>query len=155
MDITSKLRSMAESYLKDDSYFIVDVISKGVSGRAKHLILLDGDNGVNIDDCASISRQVAAEVEAEDLIEDAFILEVSSPGLDHPLASKRQFAKNVGRTLKIRLKDGTMLQGKLESMTDEGLEVQKEVKEKKKVITEKTSIPFDSIDKANVIVSFN
>ncbi|MFY0593179.1 ribosome maturation factor RimP [Roseivirga sp.] len=155
MEITSQLKTIAESFLKDDSYFIVDVISKGVSGRAKHLILLDGDNGVNIDDCASLSRQIAAEVEAEDLIEGAFILEVSSPGLDHPLASKRQFAKNVGRKLKVRLQDGTMLQGKLESVEDEALEILKEVKEKKKIVTEKTSILFDSIDKANVLVSFN
>ncbi|OEK06836.1 ribosome maturation factor RimP [Roseivirga misakiensis] len=155
MEITSKLRAIAESFLKDESYFIVDVISKGVSGRAKHLILLDGDNGVNIDDCASLSRQIAAEVEAEDLIEGAFILEVSSPGLDHPLASKRQFVKNVGRSLKVRLKDGTMLQGKLESVDDEAVEILKEVKEKKKVVTEKTAILFDSIDKANVLVSFN
>jgi len=155
MEITSQLRTIAESFLKDDSYFIVDVISKGASGMQKHLILLDGDNGVNIDDCASLSRQIAAEVEAEDLIEGAFILEVSSPGLDHPLASKRQFEKNVGRSLKVKLKDGTMLQGKLESVNEEALEIMKEVNEKKKVVTEKTSILFNSIDKANVLVSFN
>lgn len=155
MDITSKLKAIAEANLKDESYFIVDVISKGVTGRTKHLILLDGDNGVNIDDCASLSRKISSIIEEEDLIENAFILEVSSPGLDHPLASKRQFAKNVGRKLKIRLTDGTMFDGKLESLSDGALEVQKEIKEKKKVSTELTSIPFDLIEKANVIVSFN
>ena len=155
MDITSKLKSIAEANLKDDSYFIVDVISKGVTGKTKHLILLDADNGLNIDDCAALSRKVSSGIEEEGLIEDAFILEVSSPGLDHPLASKRQFAKNVGRKLKIKLTDGTMFEGKLESLSDEALEVQKEIKEKKKVTTEMASIPFNLIEKANVIVSFN
>ncbi len=155
MDITARLRAIAEANLKDDSYFIVDVISKGVTGRTKHLILLDGDNGVNIDDCAALSRKISSEIEEEDLIDHAFVLEVSSPGLDHPLASLRQFTKNVGRKLKIRLTDGTMLEGKLDDASEEALEVQKEVKEKNKTTTEKVSIPFDLIEKANVIVSFN
>jgi len=155
MDITSEIRALAESFLKDESYFIVDVISKGVTGRTKHLILLDGDNGVTIDDCASLSRQVSFQIEERDLIQDAFVLEVSSPGLDHPLASKRQFAKNVGRKLKIRLVDGTVFQGRLEGLSKEALDIQKEITEKKKVKLEKTSIPFNTIEKANVIVSFN
>ncbi len=155
MDITSEIRALAESFLKDESYFIVDVISKGVTGRTKHLILLDGDNGVTIDDCASISRQVSYQIEERELIQDAFILEVSSPGLDHPLASERQFAKNVGRKLKIRLVDGTMIEGKLEGVSKEALEIEKEISEKKKMKLEKASVPFETIEKANVIVSFN
>ena len=155
MDITSEIRTLAESFLKDESYFIVDVISKGVGGKINHLILLDGDNGVSIDDCASISRQVSYQIEERELIEDAFILEVSSPGLEHPLASERQFAKNVGRKLKITLVDGTMIQGKLEGLSKDALDIEKEITVKKKVKLEKASIPFKTIEKANVIVSFN
>lgn len=155
MDITARLKTIAESHLKDDSFFIVDVISKGVTGRTKHLILLDGDNGVTIDDCAELSRKVSSEIETEDLIQNAFILEVSSPGLDQPLALKRQYKNNVGRRLKIKLTDGSIIQGKLESVSGNELDVLKESKEKKKVITEKTKVLFDSIEKANVLVSFN
>ena len=155
MDITAQLKTIAESHLRDDSFFIVDVVSKGVTGRTKHLILLDGDNGVTIDDCAELSRKVSSEIETEDLIQNAFVLEVSSPGLDQPLASKRQYKNNVGRKLKIRLMDGSTIQGKLEGISDESLSLLKESKEKKKVITEKTKVLFDSIEKANVIVSFN
>lgn len=158
MGLTEKIKAVAEKYLKDDTYFIVDVISKGSAGRTKVLILLDGDEGVNIDDCAELSRAVGNDIEENEIIEDAYILEVSSPGLDHPLSMKRQFAKNIGRGLKILLKDGGEIRGKFTALENDVLTIVKEkvAKNNKKKTTEGETIavPFDSIEKANVLVSF-
>ncbi|MCO6359421.1 ribosome maturation factor RimP [Roseivirga pacifica] len=158
MGLTEKIKETAEKYLKDDSYFIVDVISKGTAGRTKVLVLLDADEGVNIDDCAELSRALGNDIEENEIIEDAYILEVSSPGLDHPLSMKRQFAKNVGRSLRILLKDGGEIRGKFTAMENDELTIIKEEssKKNKKKSTEgeTVKIPFGSIEKANVLVSF-
>lgn len=155
MEIRETLWQVAEENLKDDSYFIVDIIVKGSGGgKMKVLILLDADEGVNIDDCADLSRAIGHRVETEELIEQAYILEVSSPGLDHPLKLNRQFAKNTGRRLKVQLTDGQLISGKLTEVTDGSIQFEKELKEKKKTVHQLVTIGFDEIEKANVLVSF-
>ena len=155
MEIREVLWQLAEENLKDDSYFLVDIIVKGTGGgKMKVLILLDGDEGVNIDDCADLSRAIGMRVEAEDLIEQAYILEVSSPGLDHPLKLNRQYLNNIGRRLKLQLTDGKQITGKLVEAREADISFEKEVKEKKKTVHQLMTIGFDEIEKANVLVSF-
>lgn len=153
-EITETIKELAERHLEDDSFFIVDVISKGVTGKTKVLVLLDGDEGVTIDDCAHLSRKLAEDIELEDVIDVAYILEVSSPGLDHPLASARQYKKNVGRRLKVRLLEGSTLEGELKSVSEAGILLAAEKKEKKKKLIEEKELSFSDIEKANVLVSF-
>ncbi|WP_339606991.1 ribosome maturation factor RimP [uncultured Roseivirga sp.] len=154
MDLKDFVEKVALSSLKDESYFIVDVIVKGVSGKTKILVLLDSDSGFNIDDCADLSRAISNEMEAEAIMDDPYILEVSSPGLDHPLKLKRQYQKNVGRDLKLTLTDNTIVKGKLIEVCENTIKFEKEVKEKKKIGSELVEINFDTIEKANVLVSF-
>lgn len=153
-ELTEIVKELAERHLKDDSFFIVDVISKGVTGKTKILVLLDRDQGVNIDDCAELSRSLAADIELEDIIDVAYILEVSSPGLDHPLSSVRQFKKNVGRRLRLVLTSGAQLEGSLNDVNDSSIVIAAEKKENKKKVVEETEILFADIEKANVLVSF-
>ncbi len=154
MNLKEVILGIATEYLKDDSYFLVDVVVKGINGKTKILVLLDGDDGINIDDCASLSRQISARLELEDIMDIAYVLEVSSPGLDHPLMLERQYKKNVGRQLKLVTKEGASMKGKLTGISGETLEFDKEVKEKKKVNFEHIQIPISDIEKANVLVSF-
>ena len=154
MDIKDFVEKAALESLKDESYFIVDVLVKGLTSKAKILVLLDSDNGVNIDECADLSRAIGMKMELEEVFDDPFVLEVSSPGLDHPLKFKRQYQKNVGRELKLVMLDGTIEKGKLIEVGETSIKFEKEIKEKKKTATELVEIAFDSIDKANVLVSF-
>lgn len=154
MDIKDFVEKAALESLKDESYFIVDVLVKGLTSKAKILVLLDSDNGVNIDECADLSRAIGMKMELEEVFDDPFVLEVSSPGLDHPLKFKRQYQKNVGRELKLTMLDGTIEKGKLIEVGEESIKFEKEIKEKKKVTAVIVEISFDSIDKANVLVSF-
>ncbi len=154
MELVDRIKEIAESHINDENHFIVDVISKGVTGKTKFLILLDGDKGINIDDCADLSRKVAAEVELEDLIEYAYVLEVSSPGLDHPIKLHRQYTKNVGRSLSFKMKDGSEFKGELVNVEKASLEVLKEKKVQKKKEVEQINVPLDEIEKAKVLVSF-
>ena len=146
-----EIMNITESALEDDSLFIVDIsVSRGKSPKVT--ILLDGDNGVSIDDCSRISRAVGHRIEEEDVIKSSYTLDVGSPGLDTPLKSYRQFKKNVGRKLKVKMSDGETIKGKLISCDENEIEL---VLSKKKSEEEKVNITYTEIDWAKVQVSFN
>lgn len=154
VDINKTITKIANEHLKDDTFFIVDIIVKSVSEKTKILILLDCDEGLNIDDCAQLSRNIANQLEEDELMDIAFILEVSSPGLDHPLLLKRQYVKNIGRSLKLTSTNGEISTGKLLKVEESSIEFDKEIKEKKKVSYKTITIPFNEIEKASILVSF-
>jgi ribosome maturation factor RimP len=154
MHLEERIRQLIDEKLADrPDLFIVEI---KIVNNTKVTILLDGDNGIGIHDCALVSRHVGFHLEEENLIDQAYNLEVGSPGLDTPLVLERQFQKNVGRLLEIKLLEGKKTQGNLVSTTPDSLTILEEVKEKgkKKVkITEKT-IQKTEIVEVKVGVSF-
>jgi len=153
MNIEKRVTELVEEKIADrPDLFLVDVQMHG-SGILS--ILVDGDNGVAISDCVAISRHVCFHLEEENTIEQAYRLEVSSPGIDTPLKSFRQFQKNINRSLKVKLKSGNAKEGKLIQVEETAVCIQENVKEKgKKVQLVETLIPFEDISEAIVLVSF-
>ena len=64
---------------------------------------IDKEGGVTIDDCAKVSREISAYLEVEDLLDHAYTLEVSSPGLERPLKKREDFTRFAGRLARIKL----------------------------------------------------
>lgn len=133
---------------------MVNVSVSALSGPQKVTILLDGDQGVTIDDCAELSRSLTEVMEEQGLIGDNFTLEVSTPGVDKPLALKRQYARNTGRRLKIYRNDKSTLEGKLSEVREDSITVEVETGEGKKKEVNAVTIGFADIEKAVVQVSF-
>lgn len=69
-------------------------------------IYIDRPDGVDVDDCATVSRQVDAALDVDDVVPGAYLLEVSSPGVDRPLFDERQFAAQIGEEVRVRLLGG-------------------------------------------------
>ncbi len=67
-------------------------------------IFIDGANGVSLDDCERVSRQISSVFDVEDPIDGEYTLEVSSPGLDRPLYTEAHYARYVGETISVRLR---------------------------------------------------
>ncbi|UZR92815.1 ribosome maturation factor RimP [Chondrinema litorale] len=154
MDLEEKIAKIAEDNLLDDSLFLVEVnISAGSVPKVE--VLIDGDKGVDISVCAKLSRKIGGVVEETEMIEGAYNLEVSSPGVGQPLKLLRQYRANIGRELKVLLNEGGELNGKLKEVgeNDVLLEVETRVKKHKKEIEEKR-IVFSDIKQAKVQVSF-
>jgi ribosome maturation factor RimP len=151
MDVAGKIRELAESVLQEPGHFIVDVLYFERQRPAKVMVIVDGDNGVTIDACAKLSRDLSSLLEERNIPDNAYVLEVSTPGVDHPLRMKRQYFKNAGRQFKVHLKDKSIVQGKLESVTDDKLVILQPVDKKQTRVTE---VLFDEIEKAFVLVSF-
>jgi ribosome maturation factor RimP len=139
--------------------FLVEAI---VLDRRKALvsILIDGDQGVTVDQCAELSRKVDDWLEEQGQIEDAYLLEVGSPGADMPLKLPRQYPKHIGRSLEIEPieEEAKKIIGKLTEVLETGI-VLELPKPKKKVkdapIDGTITIPFERIKKALVVINFN
>lgn len=116
--------------------------------RALLRIYIDRPGGVTVDDCARVSRQVSAMLDVDNPIMGAYVLEVSSPGIDRPLFELSHYHLVIGKTVKLKLSTPYLtrrhytgvLIGATEEIVrlllEEGVEV---------------SIPFSTVDKANVV----
>src|SRR3954464_14928510 len=106
MERTEEIRQLAESALTEGQ-FIVDILAS-LKGQKKILVLVDSDRGLHIDECAEISRKLSKALDDSGFMEENYMLEVSTPGVEHPLKLKRQYIKNIGRNVKVKLADKTM-----------------------------------------------
>ena len=153
MDIVEEIKKIANTKLTDSRQFIVDVVVSARKGPKKVLVLVDGDNGVTIDDCAALSRDLSKTFDDLEWMDESYTLEVSTPGLDQPLAMRRQFKKNVGRMLKIKLQN-EILEGRLTEVSEEKIVLTQKIGSGKKEEIKTFDIPFSTIEKAFVLVSF-
>jgi ribosome maturation factor RimP len=72
-------------------------------GQMVFRIYIDSNNGVTVDDCSRVSRQLSAMLDVADTFRDKYFLEVSSPGINRPLFDLQHFGKVIGKKVKIRL----------------------------------------------------
>ncbi len=151
MDAAEEIRKIAEGKLKDSSQFVVDVIVSSKRKPQKVTVVVDGDAGISIDDCADISREVANVLDDSLVLTDSYVLEVTTPGLDQPLKLHRQYKKNIGRRMRIKVSD-KIVEGKLVGVNDSGVTI--EQGDGKKIEKSVVELKFSEIDKSIVLVSF-
>lgn len=151
MDAAEEIRKIAEGKLKDSSQFVVDVIVSSKRKPQKVTVVVDGDAGISIDDCADISREVAKALDDSLALTDSYVLEVTTPGLDQPLKLHRQYRKNIGRRMRIKVSD-KVVEGKLVGVSDSGVTI--EQGDGKKIEKSVVELKFSEIDKSIVLVSF-
>ncbi len=155
-DLNQKINFWIDDFVGKGPIFLVDLQVTQGARRTLVSILLDTEEGVTIEECALLSRKLGHHIEENEWIEEAYNLEVSSPGLDYPLTHGWQFKKNVGRQIKVWLVGEDPVLGVLMSYTDEAVEVliEKMVKHKKVVAKESSWIQLAAVDKIKVQVTF-
>ncbi|WP_121314939.1 ribosome assembly cofactor RimP [Flavobacterium sp. 102] len=145
---------LEEGLLEKPSLFLVDL---SISESYKITVTLDGDNGVNLQDCIDVSRVIENNLDRE---EQDFSLEVASAGVSTPLKLVRQYKKNIGRTLKVKTATET-IEAKLEAASEESITLSWTAREPKKVgkgketVEHKREISYSEIKEAIVIIIFN
>jgi len=110
-------------------------------------IYIDTPNGVTVEDCAKASRQFSAILDVEDPISNKYTLEVSSPGMDRPLAKLQHFQAVVGQDVKIKMT--TLVNGR-RRFTGELIEATEEFAVVE-VDGEQSELPYSDMDRARVI----
>jgi len=136
----------------EPAYFLVEVKIKPTNNVK---VFLDGDNGISIEKCVQCNRSLYKKIEESHLFPPGdFSLEVSSPGLDQPLKSLRQYKKNIGRLVEVIFSDGSKKEGKMTDVTEDGiiLEETRGKNKKKEIISH--AILFSNIKTTTIQVVF-
>ena len=140
---------------ENESLFLIDF---SVSENNQIRVVIDGDNGVTVNDCIAVSRAIEHNIDREEI---DFSLDVSSAGVSEPLLIPRQFLKNIGRNLKVKTRDNDVCQGKLEKVDSENIELRWKVREPKSVgkgkvtVQKEAVIEYKDIVEATVMIKFN
>lgn len=148
------INSLVEEKIAEMPYFIVEV---SVSSSNVIRVEIDGDKGVNINDCVQISRHIEGSLDRE--VED-FELTVSSAGMDQPFRILRQYQRYLNREVSIKKVSGEKLVGKLMSADEKEVVIEQtrkeriEGKKKKQTITEELVLPMNEIKETKVVISF-
>ena len=155
MNIEKRVKELVEEKItgmERPDLFLVEV---KMHANGKLMVLIDGDTGVGIADCAAISRHVGFHLEEENIIDTPYNLEVSSPGIDMPLTSIRQYVKNIGRMLTIKMLDGVKREGKLSGLAEDAVIIEENIKHKgEKAEIVESVIPINQITETRVLISF-
>jgi len=111
-------------------------------------IFIEKENGIAVEDCALVSRQIGAVLDVENIIPVAYILEVSSPGMDRVLFTAEQYQDYLGDTIKIRtrtpIEERRNFKGSLIKTSDSSVTI--------KVDNLEFDIPFETIDRARLVL---
>lgn len=120
-------------------------------------VVVDGDKGVLVEDCMFISRAIEHNLDRE---EQDFSLEVLSAGATAPLVNKRQYMKNIGRTLSVKTKDNNTIEGTLTQADEDKILLEWKTREPKPVgkgkitVKKQAEMAYDAISKAQVVIKF-
>lgn len=135
--------------------FVVDLTIS--AANVIHVEIDKHEGNVSVSDCMSVSRNVEHNLDRE---EEDFELHVSSAGLDKPFRVPAQFAKNIGREVKVVMLNGTKMTGELKSANEKELVLETsrnekpEGKKKKELIVEQHVLPMDQIKETKIVISF-
>jgi len=152
-------KMVAEHLPGESPYFLVEIRIKPTNNVK---VFIDGDQGITIERCVAINRALYKQLETSALFPDGdFSLEVSSPGLDEPLKSYRQYIKNTGRPVEVLLKDGTKKEGILKAVDPNSINIEETIGKKahgrlpgKTVDVVMHNFSFDNIKSTKVQIKF-
>ncbi|MGE6394452.1 MULTISPECIES: ribosome assembly cofactor RimP [Chryseobacterium] len=155
MEFRKNIETLLNDFLQTrEDLFLIDL---KFSAGDDITVILDGDQGVTVQDCLDASRAIEFNMDRE---EHDFSLQVMSAGLSEPLSIPRQFRKNIGREIEVLLTDSSEIEGELAEVDEEKITLvlryrkPKEVGKGKVDVEEEKEIPYSDIKKALVVLKF-
>lgn len=99
--IVQSVTELIEPVVRDENLELVDVEYKKEGKNWYLRIYIDKDSGVSVEDCQKVSRQIEDMIQIDEIIHSAYILEVSSPGLDRPLKKEKDLLRSIGKKVSV------------------------------------------------------
>ena len=101
MEITDRVVEIAKDYLEDHGIELIEVIFRREGPVLMLRVIVDTLEGVKVSECADLNNYLSEALDKEDLVQDRYTIEVSSPGLDRPIKSDRDFEHSMGKELEL------------------------------------------------------
>jgi ribosome maturation factor RimP len=153
--VTEMTEELVTPILHDMNLELVDIdyVKEGKNWFLR--VYIDQDNGVDIEECGKVSERLSDKLDELDPIQQAYFLEVSSPGVERPLKKEKDFNNAVGKQVLVKTYepiDGEkVFEGRLSSFDGETLAVEQKMKTRTKTI----EIPIEKVASARLAVSFH
>lgn len=146
-----RVKKLLQPMLVDD-IFLVDLKIRPINNIK---IFLDADSGLGIEKCIKINRALYKIMDEMGIYpEGDFSLEVSSPGIEEPLKTHRQYIKNTGRSVEVTMNDDAKKEGKLTEVNEEGIVIEFTEGKGKKAVEQKLPLLFTDIKTTKVQIKF-
>lgn len=149
-NISKEIINLVKPVVEDKGFELVDVEYRRESGGFVLRIIIYKEDGVSIDDCTEVSREVSQLLDVEDILDHGYNLEVSSPGLTRPLKSRRDFERNINERVKLTCKSadgGTeVIDGIIREVKDDSIAIESD--------SGLTSWPLARIKKGKLVIEF-
>ena len=149
-NIISNIKELLEPILYENNLELFEIEFKASGNKGILRIFIDKADGVTIDDCTQVSRELGTLLDVHEIVPGSYTLEVSSPGLTRPLRKPSDYIKYKGKTVKIKtiedIDDRNVFMGKLIDFVDETVSIQAK--------GANYLIPYDKIEKANLELDF-
>ncbi len=101
MEIVDRVKELAGGYLKDNGMELIEITYRREQGGMTLRLLVDTPSGVCIDECEGLNNFLSELLDTEDVIQEHYVIDVSSPGLDRPIKTDRDFERSIDKTLEI------------------------------------------------------
>ncbi|WP_406091936.1 ribosome maturation factor RimP [Streptomyces sp. NBC_01013] len=151
---SDRLRGLVEPLVSAEQLDLEEIEVSRAGRRRVLRIVVDSEEGVELDACADLSRAISAKLDETDAMgEDEYVLEVSSPGADRPLTEHRHYVRAAGRLARLTLNEGGELVARILAVDEEGLDLEVPGVKGRKPTSRR--IAFDEIAKARVELEFN
>jgi ribosome maturation factor RimP len=145
-----QITDIVNQYLTDYPQLFLVGVKVNIGNKIS--VRIDSDESVLVQDCRALSKHIESCFDRE---KEDFELEVSSAGIDFPLANLRQYKKNINRNVQITTIDGSVHKGKLLAVSETEVEIDAEVKQKgKKAVFVNTKMELNKIKETKIIISF-
>ncbi|MEU1349380.1 ribosome maturation factor RimP [Streptomyces sp. NPDC005775] len=151
---SERLRGLVEPLVSAEQLDLEEIEVSRAGRRRVLRIIVDSEEGVELDACADLSRAISAVLDESDAMgEDEYVLEVSSPGADRPLTEHRHYVRATGRLARLTLNEGGELVARVLAVDEDGLDLEVPGVKGRKPTSRR--IAFDEIAKARVELEFN
>jgi ribosome maturation factor RimP len=146
-----KIKELIQPILDGENIELVEIIFRQEGGGKALRILADKEGGIQLSDCVRLNERISQVLDEANIIQERYVLEVDSPGIDRPFSSKRDYERAKGRIVRVALSEAILDKkeyiGRLEEVLEDSIKIDTE----KKGIIE---IAFDKITRARQEVEF-
>ncbi len=118
-----QLEELIAPIVEGEGYELVEIVATGVGSSSVLRVFVHKRGGIGIDELARLSRKISAELDRVDIIPHRYFLEVSSPGLDRPLKTLRDFLRAISERIRVTKTDGATVEGLLEAADTNGITI--------------------------------
>ena len=143
-ELLPQIEQIIVPIIEDSGCELVDIVVAGVGSSSVLRVFVHRDGGLNIDEIAKLSRKISEALDVADIVHHRYFLEVSSPGLDRPLHSIRDFSRNIGENVRIVKHSGETFEGELLESNSDVVVIEKDGR--------RLEIPVNEISVGKIII---